>query len=133
MHQQALIAPELIEQLKDLPFKGIDNEAASPAFLKRGLMYWKKQEQYVFNLILFVLVFFQFTTVTIIKETDLQTGIILVGVNLLFFVAMIPYARWVWKLGSYRKSLVKVCKHEIILVSLSGAVVFLLMLMTRIK
>ena len=96
-------------------------------------MYSKKQEQYVFNLILFFLVILQIYSFIIIIEDSLQTGIILLGINLLFFAAMIPYARWVWKLTSYRKAVGKVAKHEIIILGLSGAVILLLMLITRMR
>lgn len=90
-------------------------------------MYWSKQEQLIFDAILFVLVIFQIATFFIVKtaETHLQSAALLVGLNLLFFGAMIPYARWVWKFTSYRRALFRLLKHEMSLLGVIAAVMFL--------
>ena len=90
-------------------------------------MYWSKQEQFIFDVILFVLVIFQISTFFMLKteETNLRNVIILVGLNFLLFVAMIPYARWVWKLASYRQGFLRLVKHEMLLLGLFAAAIFL--------
>ena len=78
---------------------------------------WSKQEQFVFDVILFILVVFQVSTFFMLKtqEMALQNRIFLVGLNFLLFFAMIPYAKWVWKTASYQKALLQFAKHEIAL------------------
>ncbi len=90
-------------------------------------MYWSKQEQFIFDVILFVLVIFQISTFFMLRteETNLRYAILLVGVNLFLFIAMIPYARWVWKFTSYRPGLFRLVKHEIILLGVIAAAIFL--------
>lgn len=98
-------------------------------------MYWDKQEQFVFDIILFILVGFQISTFFILKtyETNLQNGIILVGLNLMLLLAMIPYAKWVWKTESYQKAFLQVVKHELILLGLSATGVLLAILTIKMK
>ena len=97
------------------------------------VMYWSKQEQFVFDIILFVLVLFQASTLFILKtqEMALQNGVFLVGLNLLLFFAMIPYAKWVWKTTSYQKALLQVAKHEIVLLLIGVAGMLLGMFMNK--
>ena len=70
-------------------------------------MYWNKQEQFVFDIVLLVLVAFQVFTVFILKagSANLQYGLVLAGLNVLLFAAMMPYAKWVWKTPSYRRAI----------------------------
>ncbi|MGD0884897.1 MAG: hypothetical protein ABSA46_08500 [Thermodesulfovibrionales bacterium] len=98
------------------------------------LMYWCKQEQYVFVVILFFLVVFQISTFFIIKnETNFQDGIILVGLNLILLLMMIPYAKWVWKAASYQKAFLQVVGLELILLGISAAVILLAILTIEMK
>jgi len=62
--------------------------------------------------------------------SGLQFGFILVGLNLLLFIAMIPYAGWVWKTSSYKKALMQLVKHELILLVLFVLVIFLVIIIT---
>ena len=98
-------------------------------------MYWNKQEQFIFDILLFILVVFQISTVFMLKseETDLRNGIVLVGLNVMFLAAMIPYAKWVWKSASYQKALLQVAKHELIILGLSAIGVLLALLTIRMK
>ncbi len=64
-------------------------------------MYWSKQEQFVFDVILLVLVALQIATVSLYAGNLLENGILLVGINVFLVVAMIPYAKWVWKIPTY--------------------------------
>jgi len=94
-------------------------------------MYWHKQEQVAFEIILFILVTFQIATFFTLKnyKTTLPNGIFLVGLNCVFFIAMIPYAKWVWKTTSHQKALFLVTKHEIIFLGLNVAIIILTMQM----
>ncbi len=93
-------------------------------------MYWSKQEQVVFDIILFILVVFQVSTVMLnIGEITFLNGAILVGVNLILLAPMVPYAKWVWKSTSYRKAALQVVKHELIILAL-GAIAILLSIIT---
>lgn len=98
-------------------------------------MYWNKQEQFVFDIILLILVVFQVLTFfAMISRTDTpQFTLFLVGLNLLFFVAMIPYAKWVWKTPSYHKAFLQLAKHELLLLGLSILVIIVVMLLNSIK
>lgn len=93
-------------------------------------MYWTKQEQFLFDIILFILVVCQMSTFFILIKDghDIQNGIILVSLNLILLAAMIPYARWVWKTSSYQRAFLLVAKHEVLLLSLSAAVALLAIL-----
>jgi hypothetical protein len=93
-------------------------------------MHWNRQEQFVFDLLLFVLVLFQTVTFFVLKSGTDKPGhaIFLVGINSLFFVAMIPYAKWVWKTQSFWKAFLQVAKHEIILLCLIVAGILLALL-----
>lgn len=83
-------------------------------------MYWSKQENIIFDIILFLIVFFQFiTTFVLTGDVDNQTSLVLVGLNFIFFGSMIPYAKWVWKTASYRKAFLQVVKHELYILGLS--------------
>ena len=94
-------------------------------------MYWNKQEEIIFDIVLCILVVFQVATFFELKSggDSLQYGIILIGLNLLFLAAMILYAKWVWKSASYQKALLQVAKRELIILGLS-AIGTLLVLMT---
>jgi len=83
-------------------------------------MYWNKQEEVIFNIVLFILVVFQVATFFELKSggDSIQCGLILVGLNLLFLAAMILYAKWVWKSASYQKALLQVAKRELIILGL---------------
>lgn len=96
-------------------------------------MYWNKQEQFVFDIVLLVLVAFQTFTFFILKagEASLQYGLVLAGLNGCLFAGMIPYAKWVWKTPSYRRAIPYVPIHEIILLGLVVGGLFLAMLLAR--
>jgi len=98
-------------------------------------MYWNKQEQVIFNIVLFILILLQITTIFILKniETTVEYDIILVGINIILFMVTIPYAKWVWKTTSYRKAFLQVAKHELIILSVSAIGVLLAMLITKLK
>ncbi len=98
-------------------------------------MYWNKQEQFVFDIILFILVVFQTISFFILKtETNaLHSGIFLAGINVLLFAGMIPFAKWVWKTTSYRKAFLLVAKHEAILLGLTIVGILLAILLTDMK
>ena len=85
-------------------------------------MYWNKQEETVFDIVVFLLVLFQAFTLTMItiRATGLKGGLFLVGLNMLLAGAMIPYARWVWKMTSYRKAFLKFVGREAVLLSIIG-------------
>jgi hypothetical protein len=86
-------------------------------------MYWKKQEQWVFDLVLFIVVGIQVVTVLrfTLDPMDLHHGLTLAGVNVLVFAAMIPYVRWTWSAPSYRRALLRVVTHELAILSLVAA------------
>ena len=98
-------------------------------------MYWNKQEKVAFDIILLILVVFQISTFFMLKsvETTFQNSIILVSLNVMLFVAMIPYAKWVWKTASYHKAFLQVAKHELIILGLSATGLFLAILTIRMK
>jgi len=98
-------------------------------------MYWPKQEQFVFDIILFILVLFQMSTFFMLNtgEVNFQNGIMLVGVNLMFFAAMIPYAKWVWQTASYQKAFLQVVKHELFILGLSATCILLAILTIKMK
>ena len=98
-----------------------------------SIMYWGKQEQFLFDIILFILVVFQASTFFMLKtqEMALQNSIFLVGLNFLLFFAMIPYAKWVWKTASYQKPFLQVSKHEIVLLVMGVAGILLGMFMKK--
>ena len=93
-------------------------------------MYWSKQEQVVFDIILFILVVFQLSTFFMLKtdETNFQNAFILVGVNLMLLAMMIPYAKWLLKTTSYQKAFLHVVKHELFILGLSATCIFLALL-----
>ena len=82
-----------------------------------------------------MLVFLQISSFFMLKTqaTTLLTGMFIVGLNLVLFMAMIPYAKWVWKLPSYQRALLQVAKHELILLGLSVVATLLAMLMTKMR
>lgn len=86
-------------------------------------MYWKKQEQWVFDLVLFIVVGLQVVTVLrfTVDPMELHHGLILAGVNVLVFAAMIPYARWTRRLSSHRRALLRVVTPELAILSLVAA------------
>jgi len=98
-------------------------------------MYWNKQEEVIFDIILFILVVFQVLTFFAVKSggDSLQFGIILVGLNLLFLAAMIPYAKWVWKTASYKTAFLQVAKHEFFILGLSVLGIIVAMLLNSIR
>jgi len=103
--------------------------------LHRGLivMYWSKQEQLAFDIILLLLVGFQIATVSLYAQNSLNNGILLVATNVFLVVAIVPYAKWVWKISTYQKGFLQVIKHEIILMGLILLGILLAMLMRRMK
>ena len=98
-------------------------------------MYWNKQEEFIFDIILFILVVFQVLTFFSVKsgQDSPQFSIILMSLNLLFLAAMIPYAKWVWKMPSHTKAFLKVAKHELLLLSLSVLAIIVAILMNGMK
>ncbi len=98
-------------------------------------MYWSKQEIIIFDIVLFILVVFQLSTFFILHSYDSTVQItgILVGLNLMFLAAMIPYAKWVWKTASYQKAIVQVLKHELFILGLSVSCILLALLTLKMK
>src|SRR4030042_1441059 len=98
-------------------------------------MYLNKQEEVIFDIVLFIVVVFQVLTFFALKSgvDSPQYGIILLGLNSLFLAAMIPYAKWVWKTPSYKKAFLKVAKHELFLLGLSVLAIIVATLMNGIK
>jgi len=95
-------------------------------------MHWSKQENIIFDIILFLIVFFQFITVFVLSgDSDNQTGLFLVGLNFIFFTALIPYAKWVWKTASYWKAFLQVAKHELYILGLSIPCLILAIIVNR--
>ncbi len=98
-------------------------------------MFWNKQEEIIFDIILFILVIFQALTFFALKS-DIeapQYSLIITGFNLLFFLAMIPYAKWVWKSSSYQKAFLQLLKHETILLGLVAIGILLAMVFDSMK
>lgn len=98
-------------------------------------MYWRKQEEIVFDIVLFLLALFQAFTVIMIAigATGLRGGMVLVGLNALLAGAMIPYARWVWKTSSYRKAFLNFIKREAISLFIIGIAIIAATLVARTK
>ena len=96
-------------------------------------MYWSKQEQFIFDVILLLLVAFQIATVSLYAGNLLENGILLVGINVFLVVALIPYAKWVWKIPSYQKAFLQVVKHELIILCLIALGIIFAMLMRRMN
>jgi hypothetical protein len=53
-------------------------------------MYWSKQEQFAFDIILLLLVGFQIATVSLYAQNSLNNGILLVAINVFLVVAIVP-------------------------------------------
>lgn len=68
---------------------------------------------------LFVLVVFQIGTFLNLSAGISVPGVFFVGLNVLLFMLMVPYAKWVWRTDSHGAALLHVAKHEIILLSLT--------------
>lgn len=98
-------------------------------------MYWSKQEEVIFDIILFILAVFQLSSFFMINTGDINllNDIILVGVNLMLLAAMIPYAKWVWKTASYQKAFFQVLKHELFMLSLSVTCIVLAIITIKMK
>jgi hypothetical protein len=84
-------------------------------------MYCSKQEEFIFDIILFILVVFQVVTFFTVKsgEYSLRFAMILICINVVLLSAMIPYAKWVWKTPSYNNAFLTVAKHELLFLGLS--------------
>lgn len=98
-------------------------------------MYWEKQEQFVFDIILFILVFFQLATFFMMHtgKINFGSGMFFVGLNFVLLMAMIPYAKWDWKTVSYKKAFLQLIKHELIILGLSAVGIVLAILTIRMK
>jgi len=96
-------------------------------------MYWSKQEQVVFDIVLFVLVVFQIGTFLNLNAGISVSGVFFVGLNVLLFMLMVPYAKWVWRTASYGAALLHVVKHEIVLLSLTILGIILTELITSAR
>ncbi len=81
-------------------------------------MYWHFQEKVVFYIVIFVVFIFQIISLLTIRDLgySLSYGIILIGLNLLFFFGMIKYAQWIWKQLSISVALKRVLKYEAIFI-----------------
>jgi len=95
-------------------------------------MHWNKQEQFIFDIVLVVLVVFQiFSFFMLMTQANaLHDAVFLVGINVLLFLAMIPYAKWVWKTPSYRKAFLQLARHEFFLLGLIIVGIIVAMLLT---
>jgi hypothetical protein len=96
-------------------------------------MWHEKQEIYIFNIILFIFVIFQFMTIGTFF-VNVAGGITLTVINLLLFILMIPYAKWVWKTSYNGQALKQVLKQEAIILSyfaVSIVIMFLIVLIIR--
>jgi hypothetical protein len=79
-------------------------------------MYWKGQEKFVFDIVLFTLVAFQLATLfLIIAGADALQLLIMSLLNVIFLGGMVPYGKWVWGTASYKEALFHVIKHELII------------------
>jgi hypothetical protein len=98
-------------------------------------MYWKNQEKIVFDIVLFLLMLFQATTIFVVKSgSDIPEDFaILLALNLFFLAGMISYAKWVWKTSSYQKAFFQVLKHESIVLGASAFVAILVIFIEIIK
>ncbi len=83
------------------------------------VMYWNRQEQFIFDVILFMLVVLQVSTFFVLKSgmAISQYSLILASFNVFFFLVMIPYAKWVWRTPTYLKAFLQLAKHEVILLA----------------
>jgi len=81
-------------------------------------MYWNQQEKVVFGLIFFLVSCIQIVIVyTFIKELHTEiSGFFVIGVNLILFIGMLYYAKWVWKLKTVISAFKKVVIYEVIVV-----------------
>lgn len=95
-------------------------------------MHWNKQEQFIFDIVLFVLVVFQiFSLFMLLTQSNAAQDIVfLVGINALLFVTMIPYAKWVWKTPSYQQAFLQLARHEFFLLGLIIVGIIVAMLVT---
>ena len=98
-------------------------------------MYWNKQEQFVFDIILFILVVFQLGTffALLTGKINTESGPFLLGLNFLLFIVMIPYAKWVWETITHQKAFLQLIKHEFIILGLSAIGIVLAILKFRVK
>jgi hypothetical protein len=98
-------------------------------------MYWNKQEEVIFDIVLFILVVFQILTFFVLKSgvDSPQYGIILVSLNLLLMAAIVPYAKWVWKTVSYKKAFLQVAKHELVILVLIVLGIIVALLFNNMK
>lgn len=97
-------------------------------------MYWNKQEQFIFDIILFILVVLQVSTFLVLKSgmEIPQYSLILMSLNVLFFLGMIPYAKWVWRTSTYLKAFLQLAKHEVILLVLVVLVILFTVLLNSV-
>jgi hypothetical protein len=98
-------------------------------------MYWNKQEQFIFDIVLFTLTAIQMATIFALKAKAVTSGegAIFAGINVILFMAMIPYAKWVWKITSYQKAFLQVVKHELTIIGLIAIGVLLTILTSKLK
>jgi hypothetical protein len=64
-------------QQQGLPF----SEPSVTTPLTHNVMYWSKQEQFAFDIILLLLVGFKFATVSLYAQNSLNNGILVVAIN----------------------------------------------------
>lgn len=94
-------------------------------------MWHKKQEIYIFNIVLFILVVFQIISVFALFFNIVE-GLILIIVNILLLVLMIPYSKWAWENPSTHQVSMRVLKQEVIIIGyfvVSVGVIFFVILL----
>jgi len=85
-------------------------------------MYWSIQEKVIFSIVFFVVFCVQITTVLIFRDiSSIAQYVLIIGFNLLAFLGMIYYAKWVWKLKVFLTALKKVIVYEVVFILLSIA------------
>ena len=85
-------------------------------------MYWSKEEQFVFALVFLIVFFLQFSSTIALKAEPYpvdKSVIVLIVTNIILFVGMIPYAKWVWKGVTWLRTFLIVILFEAVFVILA--------------
>ena len=84
-------------------------------------MYWSTQEKVVFGIVFLIVFVFQISSIIILKSPRCPVerwDILLIPLNVLIFLAMVAYAKWVWGKKTWFQAFLKVILYEIILITL---------------
>jgi len=96
---------------------GVKNWGTSPVLSIpqkcKKIMYWKIQEGIVFGSVVFLVFAIQAASIFLLKDSTINLwSALLVVINILIFLGVILYAKWLWKKINYLQAFIKVVKLE---------------------